>query len=302
MKQDLREYAKVGLAQFMLWPQCVQDGKVLADSLESIVRRMDIEMFDCCLPFGDEARAQLIPLVRDCGKHVHCAVHLFPLDKISLGSTADNEKGLIRLAMIDQLDVLAAVHPVAATFASGLDPGDVERPAAQRAFDEFCRWFCGELAERNINALLEPFDRAFDRKFLYGPTSETVELIESLAPGVQNLSIQLDIAHVRLQGETFEHAIRASAPHLGHVHLGNCVKRDRLDPYFGDRHPPIGYPGGEIDVPELIEVLRLLLDVGYLQRDHRNSLAIEARPLSPDGVEHTIQDQFRRVEEAWRRV
>ena len=302
MKENLRDYATVGLAHFMFWPDCVRDTRILIDTLPAFVKRSDIDMLDCCFPYGEQQRAKLIPLVRDCGKVVHVAVHLFPMDKISLGSTADNEKGLIRLAMRDQIEVAAAAGAQGVTFTSGLGCAAAERPAAKQAFADFCRWFCGELAKHQITGLLEHFDTDFDRRFLYGSTLDTVELIESLKPGIDNLRIQLDVAHVRLLGESFEHAIRTAAPYLGHVHLGNCVMKDRADPFFGDRHPPIGYEGGEIGVADIVEALKILLDVGYLGRERRGPLAVEARPPSGASADETIRQQLELLEEAWRRV
>ena len=149
---------------------------------------------------------------------------------------------------------------------------------------------------------IEPFDRDVARKFLYGPTHECVELIESLQPEVDNLKIQLDFAHVRLSGETFEHAILTAKDHLQHIHLGNCVIKDPADPFFGDRHPPIGYSGGEIDTCDLTKILRLLMDIGYLDRQHRGTLVIEVRPLPDTSVEQTIRDHIERLNKAWEEV
>ena len=302
MNDDIRSYAKIGLAHFMLWPNCLADAELLSQTLSSFVNRDDIETLDCFLPYEQARREKLIALVRDCGKELRYFIHSFPLDKICLGSTSDSEQGLIRLLLDDQVEVAAAVGAKSVTFASGIDPGQSNRAAAKGAFAEFCRWFCGQLKRYGMTALLEPFDHESHRKFLYGPTSECVELIDSLAPEVDNLRIQLDIAHVVLTGETFRHAIQTAARHLRHVHLGNCVKRIASDPFYGDKHPPIGYPGGEIDVPEVAEVLRLLMESGYLNKQNRGSIVIEMQPSPGLTVEQTIQDSLRRLEQAWRMV
>ena len=302
MKDDIRTYAKIGLAHFMLWPKCLADAELLTRTLSSFVTRDDIETIDCFIPYGRERREKLIPLVRDCGKELRYFIHAFPLDKICLGSTSDNEQGLIRLLLDDQIKVAAAIGAKSVTFASGIDPGESDRLAAREAFADFCRWFCSQVKGYGMTALLEPFDRTSYRKFLYGPTSECVELVNSLAPEVDSLGIQLDIAHIVLSGETFRQAIETAGRHLGHVHLGNCVKRIPSDPLYGDRHPPLGYPGGEIDVPEVAEVLRLLLETGYLNKRSRGSLVIEMQPFPGSTVDQTIQDSLCRLEQAWKTV
>jgi len=148
-------------------------------------------------------------------------------------------------------------------------------------------------------ALLEPFDRTFDKKFLYGPTSECVGLIRSLEPDVDNLMIELDIAHLPLMGESFDEAINTVAPHLGRVHLGNCVMSDPGDPFYGDKHPPIGYEAGEIDTEQVAEALGCLLRCGYLNTENRGALVIECQPFPGRTSEDTALDNLGRLETAW---
>ena len=302
MTEDIRSYARFGLAHFMYWPDCMRDSDLCVRSLLAMVERPDIERIDCCLPYGEARRNTLIPVLRECGKEIGYAIHAFPMDKISLGSTSHAEQGLARLVLEDQIAVAAAAGASSVTFTSGIDLGEQERDAAKEAFAEFCRWFCTALKPHGMSALLEPFDRTVDRKSLYGPTDECVELCESLAPEIDNLELQLDMAHLALMGESFEGAIRKAGKWLGHVHVGNCVRRDRTDPHYGDTHPPIGYPGGEIDVAELVEIFAALIDAGYLDKESRGSLVIEERPLPGDSAEETIANGMRKLEEAWGRL
>jgi sugar phosphate isomerase/epimerase len=302
MRDDIQTYARLGLVHFMLWPNCLADAELHSRTLRSFVSRDDMETIDCFLPYGRKRREELIRLLRGCGKELRYFIHAFPLDKICLGSTSDSERGLIRLVLGDQIEVAAAIGAKSITFGSGVDPGNSNRAATKEAFADFCRWFCGRLKDSGMTALLEPFDRTSYRRFLYGPTKECVELIDCLAPSVDNLQIQLDIAHVVLSGETFREAIETVSGHLGHVHLGNCVKKDASDPFYGDKHPAIGYPDGEIDVPELVEVLRALLESGYLSKENRGSLAIEMQPLPGLTAEETIQDSFSKLEQAWQMI
>ena len=304
MRDDIREYAKLGYSHFMLYPTCVVGEDVLSDTLEPFLRRTDIEAVDFYLPYNRAARAALLPALRACPMHKSYAVLGMMLDKLSLGSLADNEQAIGRMLLADQIDAAMASGAATLAFSSGLDVGEPDRQAGKAKFAQLCVWLCGELKQRGMTALLEPFDRDVDRKYLLGPTAECVEFIESLAPTVDNLKIQLDLAHVALMGENFGESIHAAADagHLAHVHLGNCVKQDQSDPFFGDRHPPVGYPGGEIDVPELAGILGHLLEVGYLSRQRRGVLVIETQPAPGMTVEQTIDHQTALLESAWRRV
>ncbi len=217
MEGSIREYARIGLAHFMFWPECMRSTCVMIESLPKLLQRQDIDVIDCCLPYDEGARSKLVPALRNCGKQLGYAIHPFPLDKISLGSVLEHEQGLARLVMRDQIGAAARIGASTFTIASGRDPGREQRDAAKNVFRNFCRWLCGEVAAHNMMVLLEPFDRSFARNFLFGPTAECVELIESLKPQANNLRIQLDIAHVRLSGERFEQAVQTCGKLLGHA-------------------------------------------------------------------------------------
>lgn len=302
MENNIKKYARIGLVHHMLYSECLTDAACHVRTLAGLVRRSDIETLDCCIPYGAANREAVVPAVRACGKEIVYALHLFPLKKISLATTCPQEQGLTKLVINDQINQAAAIGATGFVFASGADVPESDRPAAGKAFKNFCRWFCGELKPKGITALLEPFDRAIDKKYLYGPTEECVELVESLKPEADNFGIELDMAHVPLMNESFEHAIKTVAPHLKRVHLGNCVMKDRQHPWYGDRHPPIGLEGGEIDVPELAEIFRLLLDTGYLSRESRGALVMEMQAFPGKSVEDTIIDNLERIDQAWKQA
>ena len=303
MNNDIRKYARLGLVHHMLYPDCGEKPEEHVPTLLALAQRTDIETFDCCLPYDREARARLIPALRACGKtDITFATHFFPLRKLSFCTTARPEQAQIRMIVGDMVEQASALGATGFIFASGGPAPAQATPANHAAFADFCRWLCGELKPHGITAQLEPFDTTIDKKFLYGPTAACVALIESLRPEVDNLGLELDMAHLPLMGETFTHAIRIAAPHLKRVHLGNCVLRDKAHPRYGDTHPPVGYPGGEIDVPELTEILRLLCEVGFLDTAKRGNLVIEMTPWPGKSVEATIADGWERLARAWKAV
>ncbi len=299
MKCNIREYARVGLSHHLLYPDTLWDPAEHARTLIDFSHRDDIETFDCCVPYGDDLRAQVASALRNCGKEVVCAMHLFPLRKISLGSTYPPEQSLTRLIQADQAKVVGDCGAIGYVVASGIDGPAEEREAWKRSMTDFCRWMSGELKPYGATALLEPFDRFFDKKFLYGSSEECVELVEEVQKTNDNFAIELDMAHVPMMGETFEHAIKTCAPYIYRVHLGNCVTGDTNHRFYGDQHPPIGIQGGDIDVPELAEILGLLVGTGYLDKDKRGSLIIEVQPFPGLSVEETVADQFDRLDRAW---
>lgn len=303
MLNSIREYARIGLVHHMLYPECGQDPAGHAATLTHLAARTDIDTLDCCMPYDPAARAKLIPALKECGKtDITFAAHFFPLRKLSFCSPVITEQEQARMVVRDMVECAASVGATGFIFASGGPPPAEAGPEHYEAFAAFCRWLCGTLKPHSITALLEPFDTTIDKCFLYGPTADCVKLIESLEPEVDNLGIELDVAHLPLMNESFSEAIRNVAPYLKRVHLGNCVLRDKTHPRYGDTHPPIGLPGGEIDVPETAQFLKALLDAGFLSRENPGNLVVETTPWPGMSVEETILDSFRRLDAAWTMV
>ncbi|HWR22542.1 MAG TPA: TIM barrel protein [Feifaniaceae bacterium] len=301
MGKSIKSYAKLGLVHHLLYPECTSDMEYHAATLKEFVKRGDIEALDCCLPYDDRLREELIPIIRDCGKDVSYALHLFPARKISLASTDIQEQAVTKLLLGDQIRMAAAIGATGFVFVSGADVPD-NRPAAQAAFKAFCKWFCGELKPFGITALLEPFDRTIDKKYLYGPIDDCVALVDEIAAEYPNIGIELDMAHLPLMFEGFASSIERCADRIRRVHLGNCVLKDRTHPLYGDYHPPMGLPGGEVAKPELVVILESLLRQGYLSETDRKPLILEMTPFPGKDARYTVEKSMELLESAWEEV
>lgn len=303
MNTPITEYARIGLVHHMLYSRHLNDPEAHARTLAAFCQWPQIETLDCCLPYGDALQKELIPVLKKCGKeHITFATHLFPLRKLSFASTNYAEQAQARMIVSDLVRQAAAIGSTGFIFASGGPPEAQAKPEHYAAFKDFFLWLCRELKPHGISALLEPFDMDFDKSFLMGSTRHCVEMLEDLSKDVDNLGIELDMAHLPLMRETFAEAVHTTAPWLKRVHLGNCVMRDKTDRFYGDNHPPMGYPGGEIDVEQLVEILGLLLEVGFLNKENRGDLVVELNPFPGMSEEDSVKDNFKRLNEAWAQV
>ena len=299
----MNTHARLGLVHHMLYPRSMEDPDYHVATLEAVARRDDIETFDCCLPYGRERQQRLARAIQTSDKeHIAFAIHLFPLRKLSLAATSYSEQVQVRILMQDFIAQAAAIGARSFIFASGGPPYAEAAAQHHRCFLDFCRWLCEELAPHGIDALLEPFDFDHDKKFLYGPLDRNIDLVARLADEFPNVGIELDMAHLPLMREGFRSAIRRTAPWLRRVHLGNCVSRISSDPFFGDRHPPIGYPAGDIDGPELVEILSALKLANFLNPENRGDVLLEINPFPGRTEEESVADNFRRVHDAWNMV
>ena len=302
MNGDIREYAKLGLVHHLLYQECGDDPEFHVKTLLEFVKRKDIETFDCCLPYGDKYRKQLIPAIKRCGKTVCFAIHLYPSRLLPLAAKTPASRAQTWMILDDMIAQAVAIGAEGFIFGAGTPAFYDATEKDFAAFDRFCDELCAKLKPRHITAMLEPFDMDVDKKFLYGPIDECVRLAERITAKHDNFGFELDMAHLPLMREDFASAIRRTAPYLKRVHLGNCVLRDQTNPRWGDTHPPIGFPGGEIDAPELTVMLHALIACGFLNKKRRGNLLLEITPFPGKTVAETVSDNFRRLKDAWKRV
>ncbi|MBL4700487.1 MAG: sugar phosphate isomerase/epimerase [Phycisphaeraceae bacterium] len=302
MNSDIREYAKLGLVHHMLYPECGNDPELHTQTLLDFIKRDDIETLDCCLPLDDAYASKLIQPIKECGKTVCFAIHFYPLRSIPLAAKTQVDGAQAWALIDDMINQAVSIGAEGFIFGSGIPSFLDAEEEDFAAFDAFCNTLCKKLAPHKITAMLEPFDTDIDKKFLYGPINDCVNLSERVGKNYDNFGLQLDMAHLPLMYEDFTSAIARSAPYLKRVHLGNCVLKDKTHPRWGDTHPPIGFKGGEIDIPELVTILRGLLDCGFLDKEDRGNLLIEMTPFPGKTVNETVTDNFDRLETAWRQL
>lgn len=299
MKGDIREYAKLGLVHHLLYPECGDDPQLHAETLLDFIKRMDIGTFDCCLPYGDKYQKKLIPAIRNCGKSCCFAIHFYPFRGLPLAAKTPANHAQTWMILDDMIEQAAAIGAEGFIFGAGTPSFYDAKNEDFEAFDEFCDELCAKLKAHNMTAMLEPFDMDIDKKFLYGPIDECVKLAERIGIKHDNFGFELDMAHLPLMREDFASSIKRTAPFLKRIHLGNCVLRDKSNPRWGDTHPPIGFDGGEIDIPELVVILRALFDCGYLDKNNRGNLLVEMTIFPGKTVDETVNDNFERLEKAW---
>jgi sugar phosphate isomerase/epimerase len=153
-----------------------------------------------------------------------------------------------------------------------------------------------------MGVCIETFDRSIDKKSLIGPNALAVELSKTVRRDHPTFGLMLDLSHLPLQFETSEAALTVAKDHLVHAHIGNCVVSDRSHPLYGDLHPRFGVEGGENDVPELVEYLRVLREIGYVGDGKQNVVAFEVKPAAGDTSSIVIANAKRTLIEAWARL
>lgn len=297
----LTDHARLGAAHHSLYP-CKHDPDLHFCTLPSLLDRPDIEVVDLTLPYGKN-RPRAIELARTSGKMLVYNGYLMPTPIIPLGTTSPTEREQILMLARDQVDVAGQAGATYFMQSVGADPGEARRREAFQGLAEYIRRLNDHLKRRGSMAfLIELMDRNVHKKSLCGPTWEVVDFVERLRHDVPDLGLVLDVNHLVLMQEPFDEAFARCAPYLKHIHLGNCMLKNRAHPSWGGVHPPLGIEEGEIGQSQLTELFRILIKIGYLGREARGSMSLEITPLPGRTPEDTLTDNLNRLEKAWEEV
>ena len=275
---------RLGFVHHMLYPRYAGDPAYHADTVLALAAREDIACLDCCLPADSFHRKRAVRGLRGNSKQITYVNHLFPAGKLSLGSADFAVRHIAMEFLKREVDAAAQIGADSFLFVSGADVPEDHADAVKR-FGELAVWLCRLLNEHGMLGLLEPLDTGLDKRFLLGSTEESACFVESL--GQPNLKLEIDTGHIPCLFEDFEAAYRRAAPLLGRVHLSNCVLKNPRDVFFGDRHPSFFHPGGQLGLCELVHVLRVLAEIGYIG-ENAGHLVFEVNPLEGEDAEQTV--------------
>jgi sugar phosphate isomerase/epimerase len=190
--------------------------------------------------------------------------------------------------------------------ASGKDPGASLRDRARAGFVRSIISLCHYAQERAsgyiLKVVLENFDREVEKKFLIGPTAETVEISKEVCQETPNFGLCLDISHLALLGESLAQVWKTAKTYVAEVHLANCTFHNPHDPMFGDNHPRFGYPGGEFDFPQVAACFRELFHLGYLDEKGKGSkppVLLEVKPAPGESPDRVLAETKGAFLQAW---
>jgi sugar phosphate isomerase/epimerase len=304
VNSELHSAMKVGIVHFMAYPDATRpDGPVL----ETITKIAEDDFFGAIeitsIP-DRTVRADVTKLL--AGSQLVIGFGAQPIElanKLDINSL-DSEKrsaavGRLKIAIDEAYEVGAQRFAIL----SGPYPGEAQEAEAIRALIDSINQLCAHAASKGtMGVCMETFDRSIDKKSLIGPNALAVEVSKAVRREHPTFGLMLDLSHLPLQFETSEGALTLARDHLIHAHIGNCVLNDKSHPQYGDLHPRFGIEGGENDVPELIEYLRVLREIGYVGDGKQNVVAFEVKPIAGESSSVVIANAKRTLIEAWARL
>jgi len=301
---SLYAHMKLGIVHFKAFPEVEfsQGATVMLDTL----RRIAEDDFFTAVEIGPSRDIRIRHQVRQLLEVSHLTVCYATQPTVLGGKLNPNalDPAERRRAVNALKNCVDEAYDVGASWVrllSGKDPGDAKRDEAKKVFKETLREVLDYAKqEGQMRFTLKIFDRDVDKCALIGHFADAAEMARELCPEYPNLGLLADLSHFPLLRERPEDAIPLVKQFPLHFHLGNCVMRDRRHPAYGDLQPRFGIPGGEIDVPEVRNYFRLLLDHGLLNRENPPVVSAEVRPLlAEESSELIIANAKRVIRQAW---
>ena len=302
MRDSLQSYMKVGIVHFMAFPNCIKGEGPIYDTLTKIVEDDFFSAVEITWIKDPAERQRVKSLLAASQMAVgYGAQPPLLMGKLNLNSFDAGE----RQKAIDQVkactDEAAEVGAKAIAVLSGPDPGE-KRDEAFKLLVDSLQQLAAYAKDKGLRLVLESFDSKYDKKCLIGPAKDALALSKAMKKDFPDFGIMVDLSHLPIQDESPRKSLGTlKKMHIAHIHIGNAVKQQGHSLY-GDLHPRFGTPGGENDVPQLVDFLKALFEIEYLGKGKRPIVAFEVKPYGDETPGVVIANAKRTLQDAWARA
>ncbi|MEK6646577.1 MAG: sugar phosphate isomerase/epimerase family protein [Candidatus Firestonebacteria bacterium] len=308
MKESWYGKVRLGIIHPMIYPQVLKGDGPILETLSSIVEDDFFSAVEVRRPNDQNVLEQMKKLLESANIDVIIAGQP-PLlvGKLNLNSEVKEEREKAVADVKQSIDAANFLNAKAVIILSGSAVSEDKKNIAKKLLIESLNEICQYAQTKNSNLAvsLETFDDKIDKKCLVGPTSFAVEIADVVKKKYKNFGLTVDLSHLPLLNEKSKYTLETVKKHLYHIHVGNCILKDRTHPAYGDCHPRFGIVGGENSVKELAEFIKLLFEIGFLKNKAMENppiISFEVRPLTDESAKVVIANTKRTWQEAWARV
>ena len=304
MQDSIYKFMTVGLIHFMAYPQVMKGEGPILETLQKIAEDDFFTAVEVSWIKDEKVRNKAKKLIEVTQLTVaYGAQPRLLVKKLNLNSFDEAERQEAVNEVKASVDEAYEIEAKSLAFLSGKDPGGEEREEALKLLISSIKEICHYAKSKgDLGITLEVFDQEIDKKCLIGPAKDARMVAAEVRKEFDNFGLMVDLSHLPLLNETPAQAIMPVKDYLVHAHMGNCIMRDKDHPGYGDQHPRFGIEGGENDVKELTEYLKVLLDIGLLNPQNPPVVSFEVKPLVDESSEVVIANAKRVLREAWTRV
>lgn len=303
MNESIRKYMRVGLIHFMAYPAVIKGEGPIEETFRKIAIDDYFEVAEITWMKDESVRKNVKQMIDT--SHMTVTYGGQPrLLTTGLNINNIDEAGRLKaLASLKEgIDEAYEMGAKGIAFLSGNYTEEKKEDAYQaliKSTKELCRY---AKEKGDMPVVLEVFDYDVDKKSLIGPVDLAKRFAEDMRAEYDNFGLMVDLSHLPLLHETSKEALIPIKDYIVHAHMGNCVVKDPSWPAYGDAHPRFGFPGGENDVDELVEYLRVLIDIGFISKEKRPIVSFEVKPFGNEDPDLVVANAKRVLNLAWERV
>jgi sugar phosphate isomerase/epimerase len=303
VNESMYKYMKVGLIHFMAYPATMKGEGPIVESIRKIACDAYFNAIEISWIKDAKAKEEVKKIL--AASHLTVAYGGQPrLLTTGLNINDTNEEGRLQAVatLREGIDEAGELGAVGFAFLSGKYEEN-RKEEAYRALVQSTKELCSYARSKgNIRVVHEIFDYDIDKKSLVGPTELAKRYAAEIRREYDNFGLMVDLSHIPLLRETAAAAILPVKDYLVHAHIGNCVVKSPDLPGYGDMHPRFGFPGGENDVDEVAEFLKVLLQIGFLNENNPPIVSFEVKPFGDEDPEIVIANAKRTLNMAWSKV
>lgn len=303
MYESIHKYMKVGLIHFMAYPSTMKGEGPIVETVRKIATDDYFDAIELTWIKDANVRQQVKKMLDT--SHMTVSYGGQPRLLVTGQNINDiHEEGRRKAVenLKEGIDEAYEMGAIGFAFLSGKYE-EARKEEAYQALIRSTRELCAYAKSKGtLRIVHEIFDYDIDKKSLVGPVDLAKRYAEEITREFDNFGLMVDLSHLPLLRETPEQSILPIKDYIVHAHMGNCVVKDPALPAYGDAHPRFGFPGGENDVDELVEYLRVLLKIGYLNDKNPPVLSFEVKPFEDEDPDIVVANAKRVLNLAWARV
>lgn len=302
MKQSIYDYMKLGTIAFMSYPSIMSG---TGDEILPVIKKLVTDPYFTAIEVSwikDPAvRKKAADLLAQSGIKVCYGAQPRLLTTGYNINDLDPQKR--ELALSSLMEGLHEAHQLGASGMAFLSGKYCEETKEQSyaALVSSTKALCAEAQKLGMTVELEVFDYDVDKKSLIGPTLYAKQFAEEIRKEYANFGLLIDLSHFPLIHESVSESVLPVRDLITHVHIGNAVATPGAVAY-GDAHPRFGFPGSANGMPELVEFLRELLEIGFLRTENPPVLSFEVKPWGDEDPDVVLAGCKRFLDEAWAQV
>ena len=303
MNESIHSYMKVGLIHFMAYPSVIKGEGPIEETFRKIAVDDYFDVAEITWIKDPAVRSKVKKMIDT--SHLEVAYGGQPrLLTTGLNINDLNEEGRQKAiaTLKEGIDEAYEMGALGFAFLSGKYSEEKKEEAYQalvKSTKELCAY---AKSKGSMKVVLEVFDYDVDKASLIGPVALAKRYAEEICASCGNFGLMVDLSHLPLLRETSVESLLPVKDYIVHAHMGNCVCKDPSLPCYGDAHPRFGFPGGENDVDELVEYLRVLLSIGFLSKEKRPVVSFEVKPFGDEDPDLVVANAKRVLNRAWDKV